>query len=305
MSGSLFNKGDHKPLGIGLESAHGTPVAVTRRIHCDTVEPTVEIPTIEVPGTTGDRRLHKNEQRQGQWAIGLSLTLPWQFSLAMEWLLYGLQGAVSGTAGATTTYLYSSGLPSFTIERTRGTEVETYKGCKVNTCEIGGNGNGPVSAKFGIMATDVSVGGSITSLTGGAPVVGVYHDASVAAPTATAVHAETFSITIDNGCEPVYGTNQKPTCIREGMRKVTASYSTRDGSAHASKVDKWIGHSADAAKFHIAHSSSFAQLIALDTRVKANLPGFSGGEPGDGDVEIAAYRDDSTPDISIKMTTVS
>ena len=302
---SLHNLADQKPLGIGLQTTSNAAVAVTRRLFCTAVEPNVEIQPIEVRGTTGDRRMHKNEQRQGRYEpLGLSITLPFQFSTSMEWLLYGLQGSVTGTTSATTTYSYSSTLPAFTIERARGSEVETYIGCKVSKVEIGGQGGGPLEVKVDFLATNISVGGSVTSLTGDAPVIGVFHDSSVAAPTATAQDAEAFTLIIDNGCEAIYGTGQKPTCVRPGPRVASLQYTQRDGTAHAATVDKWLGHSADSAAVRIAYSTAACKLTAQDGYNTANLPSFGGGAPGDAQVEQRAYRDDSTPDILLKMTTI-
>lgn len=300
---SIHNLADMKPLAIGLEVTHGTAVAVTRRLHCSEVTPGgADIERIEVRGTIGHRSLHENMQRQGRRMSAIEFTLPFQFTTAMEWLLYGLQGSVSGSASTTTLYAYSSTLPSFTVQRPRGSTVETFIGCRVSRAEFSGAGGGPINVKIAMVGTDFSVGGSVT-LTNGAPsMIGVYHDASVSAPTGTAQTAESFMLVIDNGCEAVYGTGQAASEVRPGPRSVLASYVQRGGSLHDAKVTKWVGHSADAAKFHIGFDSKACILTAAVTRVKAPLPGFSGGAPGEATAEHVGLLTSSQPDLKITMT---
>lgn len=299
---SIRGHADPKPLAIGLQSTSTTAVTPTRLVYATTVEPGLDIPPIETKGTTGDRRRYANEQRQGRFAIPLTIELPWQFTTSMEWLLQASLGAVVGSATADpVTYGYSATLPSLTIEHVRGTTTHTYTGVKINRATMQGATGGPVNLRLECMALDFSAGGTAASITVSPPQVGVYHDCSVEAATGTVQNAESVSLVLDNGLEAFYGTSQKPNHLRPGIRSAMLTYSLPDSTELDTILSAHTAHTARSAQLQIAFGGNTALLTLTNTRAKVMPPGFAEG-PAARDVEERGYYNGSDDQLLVTMT---
>jgi hypothetical protein len=249
--------------------------------------------------------MHENEERCGQKVFGVTLTMPFQFTTGMEWILEGMMGG-SPTGTSPKSYPYSSTLPSYTIELSKGSRIKTYKGCKINSVTIAGSGNEPVDVTVEYMALDLSTGGSQTTVSGSSPIIGVFSDSTINDPqSGTSQAAESFEMIYSNNLTAVFGTDRVACHHRPGSITTSLAYTQRDQANYATIIANYLAHTKDSVKLTITFDSKTATFDYRSVQHVAGLPGYSGGEPGDGETEAMGMYDGTNEMPIIQMTDIT